>query len=77
MFSQRIKQILSLFLFALWLQFLIPSSAQAYLDPGSGSILIQLLIAFVTGAIFIIKLYWQRIRSFFAAMFSSDAGQDD
>jgi len=42
-----------------------PWDVQAYLDPGSGSYLIQLLIAGLVGALFIIKTQWGRIRSFF------------
>lgn len=38
---------------------------QAYLDPGSGSFLIQLLIAGVVGAGFLIKAYWKKIKKLF------------
>jgi hypothetical protein len=38
---------------------------QAYLDPGSGSFLIQLLIAGVVGAGFLIKAYWKKIKGLF------------
>ena len=36
-----------------------------YLDPGSGSILIQLLIASVLGAVLVLKTSWGRIKQFF------------
>ena len=36
-----------------------------YLDPGSGSYLLQLLIAGFLGALFAIRLYWKRIKGFF------------
>ncbi len=39
--------------------------SHAYLDPGSGSFLLQLLIASLVGAGFLIKTFWQRIVSFF------------
>ena len=39
--------------------------AHAYLDPGSGSMLLQLLLGGVTGVMVIAKLYWQRIKGFF------------
>ncbi len=38
---------------------------QAYLDPGSGSFLIQLLIAGLVGAGFIVKVYWKKIKGLF------------
>jgi hypothetical protein len=37
----------------------------AYLDPGSGSFLIQLLIAGLVGAGFAIKLSWKKIKRLF------------
>ena len=37
----------------------------AYLDPGSGSFLIQLLIAGIVGAGFLIKVYWKKIKGLF------------
>ncbi len=36
-----------------------------YIDPGSGSFLIQAIIAAVLGGWFIIKGYWARLKSFF------------
>jgi hypothetical protein len=38
---------------------------QAYLDPGSGSFLIQLLIAGLVGAGFLVKVYWKKIKGLF------------
>ncbi len=36
-----------------------------YLDPGSGSFLIQLLLAVVLGAGVAIKIYWNKIKTLF------------
>jgi hypothetical protein len=41
-------------------------SAHAYLDPGTGSMALQLLIAGILGALFTIKMWWYRIKFFFA-----------
>jgi hypothetical protein len=41
----------------------------AYLDPGSGSYLIQLLIAALLGGGFLIKAFWRQISAFFARLF--------
>ena len=38
---------------------------QAYLDPGSGSYLLQLLIAGLLGGMFAIRASWGRIKNFF------------
>jgi hypothetical protein len=40
-------------------------SAHAYLDPGTGSILVQSLLAGIAGAAAVISLYWQRLKRFF------------
>jgi hypothetical protein len=43
----------------------ILSSPKAYLDPGSGSFILQLVIATLLGGLFIIKGYWMKIKGFF------------
>ena len=42
-----------------------PLPAQAYLDPGTGSMFLQLLLGGVAGLAVLLKLYWQRFLSFF------------
>lgn len=41
------------------------AAAHAYLDPGTGSILVQSFLAGVAGAVAIVSLYWQRLKAFF------------
>ena len=41
------------------------TAAHAYLDPGTGSILVQSLLAGIAGAAAVVSLYWQRIKAFF------------
>ena len=38
--------------------------AYAYIDPGTGSILLQGLIAGIAAALVVIKLYWYRLKTF-------------
>lgn len=49
----------------------------AYLDPGTGSIILQALIAGVMGAMFAIKLFWSKIVHGFRAVFSRGPKDDD
>jgi hypothetical protein len=50
----------------------------AYLDPGSGSFLIQLLVAALLGGLFLLKTYWRKVTGFFSRLFSrGKATQDD
>lgn len=44
----------------------------AYLDPGTGSIIIQVVIAGLFGVIFVIKLFWGKIKNLFKKLFSKD-----
>lgn len=52
------------FLFALFL-FLasFPRDAQAYIDPGTGSYVIQVLLATLFGALFAVKIFWSKIKN--------------
>jgi len=42
----------------------------AYIDPGTGSYLIQLLIASILGGLFALKTYWRKLLIFFANKFN-------
>lgn len=52
-------------------------SYDAYLDPGSGSFILQLLIASLVGAAFIIKTYWRRINGFFRQLFNKEQDEEE
>lgn len=41
-------------------------SGKLYLDPGSGSLLIQMLLAAILGIGVAVKIYWTKIRSLFS-----------
>jgi hypothetical protein len=47
------------------LNILCITNVYAYLDPGTGSIIIQGIIAASLSAIFVIKTYWFKLRSMF------------
>ena len=42
----------------------LQGGVQAYLDPGAGSIALQLLLAGVIGLLATIRLYWDRMKTF-------------
>ena len=46
-----------------------PRHAYAYLDPGTGSYLLQMLLAALLGGLFAIKLFWGRIKNFLKNFF--------
>lgn len=48
-----------------------------YLDPGSGSMLIQIIIAAVLGAGVAIRVFWKNIKAFFTGKKTSDVDTED
>lgn len=40
-----------------------PSNVLAYLDPGSGSYLLQLLLAAALGGLLLLRHYWAKVKS--------------
>jgi hypothetical protein len=48
-----------------WCVLLAERPAAAYLDPGSGSMLLQVLLGGVAGVAVIAKLYWGRLLALF------------
>lgn len=47
----------------LWLLF--PPPTYAYIDPGTGSYILQVVIAGLLGALVSLRIYWARIKAFF------------
>ena len=45
---------------AIWL--VAPSPAHAYLDPATGSAVLQVLIGGAMGALFVVKRYWRQLK---------------
>jgi hypothetical protein len=57
---------LMVMIMAIIVNLLFIKSAYAYLDPGTGSILLQGLIAAVAGVTITGKLYWSRLKDMFS-----------
>ena len=61
---------------ALFVVFL-PTSAFAYIDPGTGSILIQGIIAAIAAVGVTLKLYWHRLKALFRLSPKDESKIDD
>jgi hypothetical protein len=48
-----------------------------YLDPGSGSYVIQVIIAAIFGAWFWLKGYWWKVKNFFTRSKPTDEKKDE
>jgi len=49
---------------------LLSRTAAAYIDPGTGSYVLQIAIAFLVGLAFSIKVFWKRIAAFLQKLFA-------
>lgn len=65
-------------LFALVLAVILSfdAPAHAYLDPGTGSMILQVLLGGVAGMLVIGKLYWHRLKEFFGIRSSKNTDSD-
>ena len=59
----------SLGIFWLILAVAVAQPAHAYLDPGTGSYVLQVAMAGILGAAFAVKTYWLNLKAFVAGMF--------
>ena len=59
----------------LCIMLLFSQNVYAYLDPGTGSYILQMLIATVVGGLFVAKLYFQKLKGFLEKIFSK--GKND
>ncbi|HDQ26056.1 MAG TPA: hypothetical protein ENN43_04840 [bacterium] len=62
------------YLFILFLA--VPVPVHAYLDPGTGSYILQMIIAGIAGALLTIKIFWNNIMMFFGKLFKGKKGRD-
>lgn len=67
---KKVNRISLLLALGACLLIITPKNAYAYLDPGTGSFILQLLIATLIGTFFSIKLFGKRIVSFIKGLFS-------
>ena len=57
-------------LLVLAITFIFPQFLFAYLDPGTGSYILQMIIAVLVGALYVVKSYWYNVKIFFKNLFS-------
>jgi hypothetical protein len=51
-------------------------TAAGYIDPGTGSYMLQVAIAFLVGIAFSVKVFWKKIRAFLSKIRSGKKGKD-
>ena len=50
---------------------------QLYLDPGSGSFILQLILAAILGGLLVLRSYWAKVKDFFLNLFNVHPGDED
>jgi hypothetical protein len=71
-----LRKILTISLLLMFFSFSFPMLAHAYLDPGTGSYILQLALAAIVGALFAVRLFWGRIKAFFTRLFSKQESDE-
>jgi hypothetical protein len=73
------QRILVFTLALFWSVLFLTQPAHAYLDPGTGSYFMQVLMAFLLGGAFTVKMYWHRLRTVFSeeSSYADDSKYDD
>jgi hypothetical protein len=71
------SKITDVLLISLVLVFLSTKTAYAYLDPGSGSYIIQFIIAGFVGGLFAIKTFWLQIKTFITGLSPRNKKKDN
>jgi hypothetical protein len=55
---------------------LFATPSNAYLDPGTGSIILQSILAGIAVAMGVLRLYWYRLKAFFSGQSGKSDTQD-
>ena len=58
-----------IFLILLVFNFFIINNAYAYLDPGTGSIILQAILGAIAAGVSYCAFYWNKIKNFFKKLF--------
>ena len=67
--GKKLKHVLFVCLLFL---FVFPQKAHAYLDPGTGSYLLQVAGAAIFGALFFVKSWWGGLKHFISSILRKD-----
>ena len=65
----KTQSVLSSVMFSLPPLLFISQNIHAYIDAGTGSLIIQILIASFVGGVFLIKVFWRKIKAFLSSLF--------
>ena len=58
---------ISIIIFIAFFIAITAAPAHAYLDPGTGSMILQIVIGAVAGALLAVKAYWYKVSTYFSS----------
>lgn len=64
-----LRHLLIIFPIFVCINIIFPSKAYAYLDPGAGSYILQLIVGLTAGALFLLKRFWLQITDKIKSLF--------
>jgi len=65
-----LKVMISVSVFLVFFILFFSTPVYAYIDPGTGSYIIQLLLAGFLGALLAVKIFWKKLKIFFSNLFN-------
>ena len=75
-FFKFIKNRLIFFFKIIFIFFLLQSKSNAYLDPGTGSFLLQLLVGLIASVGATLTFYWRKVKNFSKKIFKKKDHKD-
>jgi hypothetical protein len=69
---RRFRQLAMVTVLVCLFYLMFPRTVYAYIDLGTGSLIIQLLIGALLGASYVLRSYWGRVKAFFVKIFHKD-----
>ena len=61
----------------IFLIFFLTTPVYAYLDPGTGNIIIQAILAFIATTITTLSFYWTKVKIFLSKIFKKDKSEKE
>ena len=59
------------------LLFIFVQESHAYLDPGTGSFILQLVLAGLFGLLLTVRIFWKKIKAFFVRLFVGEVAEEE
>lgn len=69
--------LMTAFIFITFICLFFPRSSHAYIDPGTGSFILQVTIATLLSSLLAVKVFWGKIKDFFLKKSTKGKSEDN